>query len=224
LIEVAHGGQRWDLRLDELFKRYRHGALEPAGAAEEVKAAVRLPGASIDVGGPFPRLARPEALDPSTLRRPCPFDPDLAVFYVWELPHGHIPLTRSDLRRDFDDRLDLLDERAMAALSRRSTEVPAESQGEGEERVLGYVSGDGLDASRALLTDLLRAMSEWIAGRAHVAIPSRDVLMVLGDADPRFLREGREEIERLYERAGPERLSARLYVLGPEGLGPAPGL
>lgn len=217
-VQVDHGGARWQLRLDELFKRYRHGELEVAQAADEVKAAARLPGALVAPSGPFPRLARSEALDPSTLRLPCPFDPDLSVFFVWELPHGHVPLSELDLRRDFGGDLDRLQAAAYGALGDRTTLVPAESQGEGPQLVLGFVSGDGFDAARALLPELLEALAEWIPGRLHVILPTRDLLMVLGDADPEFLTEGAAHAAALFRAAGEERLSPRLYRLTDEGL------
>lgn len=217
-IQVDHGGARWELRLDELFKRYRHAEIEVAEAADEVKAAARLPGALVAPAGPFPRLARSEVLDPSTLRLPCPFDPDLSVFFVWELPHGHIPLTELDLRRDFGGDMERLKTEAFGALGDRTTQVPAESQGEGARLVLGFVSGDGFDAARALLPELLEAMTEWIPGRLHVILPSRDLLMVLGDEDPDFLAEGAAHADALFRAAGEERLSPRLYRLTEQGL------
>lgn len=217
-IQVEHAGASWRLRLDELFKRYRHAEIDVADAAEEVKAAARLPGARIAAGGPFPRLGRMAALDPGTLRLPCPFDADLAIFFVWELPHGHIPLTDVDLRRDFDGDLERLTAEAFKGLSDKTTQVPAESQGEAAQRVLGYVSGDGFDAARALLPELLAALTEWIPGRLHILIPTRDLLMVLGDEDPAFLAEGRAHARSLFEAAGEERLSPRLYALTESGL------
>lgn len=217
-IQTQHGDQRWDLRLDELFKRHRHGELTADEAAREVQAAMRLPEAEDLAAGPFPRLARVEALHPSTLRLPCPFDPDLAVFFVWELSHGHIPLTQVDLDRDHGGRLvDLLDG-ALAALSARTQEQPPQSQGEGDRLVLGFVSGDGFDAARALLPELLEALQGCLTGRLHLIIPSRDLFMVLGDADADFLSGAAAHARQLYGQAGDERLSSRLYAWTGESL------
>lgn len=211
-IQTRHGDERWELRLDELFKRHRHGELTVEEAAREVQAAMRLPAARDLAAGPYPRLGRAEALHSTTLRLPCPFDPELAVFFVWELPHGHIPLTQVDLDRDHGGRwVDLLDE-ALAALNLRSQDTPPHSQGEGDRLVLGFVSGDGFDAARALLPELLEALQGCLTGRLHLIIPSRDLFMVLGDADPEFLAGAAAHARQLYGQAGEERISPRLYA------------
>ena len=217
-IRTQYGEQRWDLRLDELFKRHRHGELTAEEAAREVQAAMRLPQAEGLAAGPFPRLARVEALHPSTLRLPCPFDPDLAVFFVWELAHGHIPLTQVDLDRDHGGRLAELVEPALAALSARTQDLPPLTQGEGDRLLLGYVSGDGFDAARALLAELLEALQGCLTGRLHLVIPSRDLFMVLGDADADFLAGAAAHARQLYAQAGDVRLSPRLYAWTGESL------
>lgn len=217
-IRTQHGEQRWDLRLDELFKRHRHGELTAEEAAREVEAAMRLPQAQDLAAGPFPRLARADALHPSTLRLPCPFDPDLAVFFVWELPHGHIPLTQVDLDRDQGGRLADLVNGALAALSARTQDLPPLTQGEGDRLLLGYVSGDGFDAARALLPELLEALQGCLTGRLHLVIPSRDLFMALGDADPDFLAGAAAHARQLYAQAGDVRLSPRLYAWTGESL------
>lgn len=216
-IQLDHAGSRWQLRLDELFKRYRHGEIEADDAAEEIKAAARLPGARLAAAGPFPRLSRAAALDPSTLALPCAFDPELAVFFVWELPHSHVPLTAQDLRREFDGDLERLRQSAFDGLADKTTRIPAESQGEGARRALGYVSGDGFDAARSLLPELLEAMAEWVPGRLHFIIPTRDLLMVMGDEDPSFPADGEAHARALFAAAGEERLSPRLYALTEKG-------
>ncbi|HQZ70993.1 MAG TPA: hypothetical protein PK826_06690 [Anaerolineae bacterium] len=216
-IQLDHDGACWRLRLDELFKRYRHGEIEVADAAEEIKAAARLPGARLVAAGPLPRLARAASLDPSTLRLPCPFDPELSVFFVWELPHAHIPLTALDLRREYGGDLERLQEEAFDRLADKTTQIPAESQGEDARRALGYVSGDGFDAARSLLPELLLAMAEWVPGRLHFIIPTRDLLLVLGDEDPAYPAEGAAHARALFEAAGEERLSPKLYVLTGQG-------
>ncbi len=205
-----------EVRLDAWFKDYRHGRVEVADVVGEIRAGLRLPGAGALAAGPFPRLARRGTLDATVFARPCPFDPDLVVFYVRELAHSHVPLTRADVDLGWPD-ADALHAEALAKLGERTRRVPADSQGEGTQLVIGYNSGDGFDAARALLPDLMRALAAWLPGRMHVALPTRDLLFAVGDADPEFLAGARAHARESFA-AGAERLSPAGYVLGEAGL------
>jgi hypothetical protein len=219
-----------EVHLDELFKDYRHGRIAVGGAVEEIAAALGLPGAAARAAGPFPRLARRGELDPGICHQPCPFDPELVVYYVRELPHSrrHVPIRAAELPLNgvgadgagsgevWADAA-ALHAAALAKLSERTHQVPADSQGEGARLVIGYNSGDGFDAARALLPDLMGALAGWLPGRMHVALPTRDLLFAVGDADPEFLAGARAHARQAYE-AGPERLSALWYVWGADGL------
>ncbi len=218
-LQVEHAGKVFRLRIDEVFKNYRHERIEVDDAIEELKAAAGLPGAAMESSGPFPRLAPRGSLDPQIYSEACPFDEDLCVFYVRDLPHGHIPIFRDQVEesRAGWGRPSALRAQASTALSIRSQQVPAEGKGKGLHAVIGFNSGDGFDAARALLPDLMQALDEWLPGRPLVAIPTRDVLMAVGDEDPAFLAEAREHVRRLYEES-PERLSPRWYRIGEAGL------
>jgi uncharacterized protein YtpQ (UPF0354 family) len=82
-----------------------------------------------------------------------------------------------------------LHEQAVANLRRRTeAEVRYTTVGEGEQRLFIFSSGDGYDATRLLLTDLLAEWNREVAGRLVVGIPNRDFLIALGDANQDSLR------------------------------------
>ena len=223
-IQVGVRDEAYHVRLDEQFKRYRHGEIEPRDAVEEIKAALKLPGAAIEAAGPFPRLARPEALDAATHRLPCPFDPDLVVFFVRELPTGHLPISVAELRAGWSGAAEGLLDESLANLSQRSAALSPSRQGEGVALNIGFASGDGFDAARLLLPGLAEALGAQLPGRAHFGIPSRDLLMGVGDADPDFLSDAGEHLRARHASAGAEALSPRWYVLDAAGrLAIAPG-
>ena len=203
-IRAGYGALTLVVHLDEVFKRYRHQELEPADAAAEIAAALGVPSAGVALAGPFPRLARLGRAPAGAWTRPCPFDPDLEVFYVHELPSGHLPIMAAEATGED------LHARAIANLAERTRRVPADTQGEGDALVLGYATADGFDEARALLRDLLAAMAEWVAGSLLVAIPSRDLLMAIGDADPRFVAEAGAHVAAVAAR-DPDALSPRWY-------------
>lgn len=212
-IRVFHQQTSYDVRLDELYKRYRHAVLDLPEAVEELKAAVGVPGSAVLARGPYPRLARAGDVPPSAWRKACPFDPDLALFFVRELPSGHIPLAASEVPDP-----PALVEAALANLRQRSFETPGDAEGEGAALCLRYQAGDGFDAARLLLPDLLGTMAGWLSGRLLAAVPCRDLLLVLGDGDPAVVAAARAEVTERYAR-DPYPLSPRWYTLteGPEG-------
>jgi hypothetical protein len=216
-IQVETRDEAYQVRLDEQFKRYRHRELELEDAIEEIKAALKLPGSAIEAAGPFPRLARPESLDPATYREPCPFDPELVVFFVRELPTSHMPLTAGEVRSGWSGAPERLFPDALANLGERTETVSATSQGQGDELTIGFASGDGFDAARLLLPSLCEALDAWLPGRSLVAIPSRDLLMAIGDSDPDFVAAARAHVQATFESAGEHALSPRWYQITPEG-------
>ncbi|HWQ14666.1 MAG TPA: DUF1444 family protein [Roseiflexaceae bacterium] len=78
---------------------------------------------------------------------------------------------------------------AVENLRRRTREgVRYTAVGEGEERLFIYSSGDGYDATRLLLTEVLAEWARAVQGRLVVGIPNRDFLIALGDANQDILR------------------------------------
>jgi uncharacterized protein YtpQ (UPF0354 family) len=81
-----------------------------------------------------------------------------------------------------------LHDAAMANLRQRTAEVRYTTVGEGDQRLFIFSSGDGYDATRMLLTDVLAEWSGQLAGRLVVGIPNRDFLIAFGDANRDILR------------------------------------
>jgi hypothetical protein len=213
-IRIFHQRSTYDVRLDELYKRYRHGLVEVPGVVDELKAAVGVPGSAVLARGPYPRLARLADVPPSAYRQACPFDPELALFFVRELPSGHIPLSDSELPDPA-----ALAEAALAELRQRTLDTPGDADGEGAALCLRYQSGDGFDAARLLLPDLLGSMATLLSGRLLAAVPCRDLLLVLGDSDPAVVAAAKAEVAGRYAE-DPYPISPRWYTLeeGPDGL------
>ncbi len=218
VVQLRYGDAPYTVQLDDVFKRYRHGELEPGDAVEEVKAALGVPGAAVEAAGPFPRLARHDAVAPGAFRLACPFDPALAVFFVRALPNGHIPLTQSDVERGWGGDGAALMAEALAHLAERTQGVPADGFGDGDQLVVAWHVGDGLDAAAVLLASLLDALSEWVPGTLHVGIPARDLLLACGDADPAHLASIADDVARTFAGAGAEAISGALYRWDGAGL------
>lgn len=221
---IRYQGAAYDIRLDEVFKRYRHGEIEPEAAAEEIKAAVGVPGAAVERRGPFPRLQRREAIAPGVLVLPCPFDNDLAIVHVWVVPSGHVPISIAEAGVEVES-VAALHAQALAALRARTESVPALGEGEGDRLVISYRAGDGLDAAAILLPDLRAEAAEWVPGAPRFAIPERDVLIVFGDADPEVVAHMRGVVRQMFEHADPAvRLTPRIFALDANGaLAPCKG-
>ncbi len=210
-VRVTYGQRAFEVRLDELFKRHRHGEVTPDDAAEEIKAALGVPGAAVRAAGPFPRLVPVADVPPGAHTLPCPFDPALAIFFVRTLPSGHVPLRSTDVADGSE-----LWSRALANLRDLTLPLPVEADGEGPALVLRFATGDGLDAARALLGDLMLTMAGWVQGRAHVALPARDLLVMVGDADPAALAATRSWVAECHAH-DPFPLSPRWYGVAPNG-------
>lgn len=87
-------------------------------------------------------------------------------------------------------------EAAMQNLRRRTDErVRYTSVGEGEQRLFILNSGDGYDATRLLLTDILAEWARMVRGRLVVGIPNRDFLIALGDSNQDILQNVAAQIQ-----------------------------
>ncbi|MCB9176618.1 MAG: hypothetical protein H6648_05600, partial [Caldilineae bacterium] len=137
---------------------------------------------------------------------------------------GHLPIGVAELRAGWSGRAEGLLDEALANLGERSAALSASRRGEGAARNIGFASGDGFDAARLLLPGLAETLGAWLPGRAHFGIPSRDLLMAVGDADPAVLSDAGEYLRSCHARAGAEALSPHWYQLDAAGrLAIAPG-
>jgi len=82
-----------------------------------------------------------------------------------------------------------LHEQALENLRRRTDEqVKYTTVGEGEQRLFIFNSGDGYDATRLLLADVLAAWAREVPGHLVIGIPNRDFLIAFSDANSEILR------------------------------------
>ncbi|MEO8083822.1 MAG: hypothetical protein ABI780_08375 [Ardenticatenales bacterium] len=218
VVRVQYAEQPFVIQLDAVYKRYRHAELETVDAIEELKAALGVPGAAITAAGPYPRLAARSSVAPGIFTLPCPFDDSLAVFFVRALPNGHIPLTPAEVGRDWHGDGAALMAAALEHLGVRTQGVPADGFGDGDQLVLAWHTGDGLDAAAALLPDLLNALAEWVPGTLHVGVPSRDLMLACGDADAGHLASVADDVRAAFDGAGDAAISGRLYRWDGAGL------
>jgi uncharacterized protein YtpQ (UPF0354 family) len=78
---------------------------------------------------------------------------------------------------------------AIENLRRRTLELTDYvTTGEDEQRLFIFNSGDGYDATRLLLTDVLSRWADLVPGQLVIGAPNRDFLIAFSDADPDILR------------------------------------
>jgi uncharacterized protein YtpQ (UPF0354 family) len=78
--------------------------------------------------------------------------------------------------------------RALVNLQRQTGEARFTTTGHGEQRMFVFNSGDGYDATRLLLTDMLTRWAKVVPGHLVIGIPNRDFLIAFSDANPDILR------------------------------------
>jgi uncharacterized protein YtpQ (UPF0354 family) len=88
-----------------------------------------------------------------------------------------------------------LHEQAIENLRRRTQRVASVSAGEGEQRLFIFNTGDGYDASRLLLTDLLIGWARQLSGNLVIGIPNRDFLIAFSDSDQGILQNIAHQIQ-----------------------------
>jgi uncharacterized protein YtpQ (UPF0354 family) len=81
-----------------------------------------------------------------------------------------------------------LHEQSLVNLRRRTEQVKYTTVGAGEQQLFIFNSGDGYDASRLLLSDVLAEWARAVPGNLVIGIPNRDFLIAFSDANPEILR------------------------------------
>jgi len=81
-----------------------------------------------------------------------------------------------------------LHEQALVNLRRRSEQVKYTTVGTDEQQLFIFNSGDGYDASRLLLSEVLAEWARAVPGNLVLGIPNRDFLIAFSDANPEILR------------------------------------
>lgn len=89
-----------------------------------------------------------------------------------------------------------LHDKAIENLRLRTYEqVDYVTTGRNEQKLFIFNSGDGYDASRVLLTDVLDDWSREMTGRLVLGIPNRDFLIAFSDVDGEIVRNLANQIE-----------------------------
>jgi hypothetical protein len=127
-----------------------------------------------------------------------PFAADLSIAFVVDEPERYCYISRNVMERWGVTERDLL---AVAVVNLRemSAEVTCHQTGTGERAVFTFENFDGYDASRVLVGRLVAEVAAQVAGQLVLAIPHRDALVCIGDADPAFVAEMEEAARRDFE-------------------------
>jgi uncharacterized protein YtpQ (UPF0354 family) len=120
---------------------------------------------------------------------------DLIITYVIDEKRSVAYINEEQLDR-WQVGIDELHDLALANL-RHVTEqqVKYTTAGEGDQRLFIFNSGDGYDAARLLLTDVLAQWARMLPGNLVVGIPNRDFLIALSDADQDILQAVAQQIQ-----------------------------
>lgn len=85
---------------------------------------------------------------------------------------------------------------ALENLRRRTNEsVDYVTAGDGERRLFIFNSGDGYDAARLLLTDVLAGWASELPGNLLIGVPNRDFLIGFSDADDEIVNGVAQQIQ-----------------------------
>jgi uncharacterized protein YtpQ (UPF0354 family) len=113
---------------------------------------------------------------------------DLMIAYVIDEERSFAYINEDHLERWKVGIVDL-HQQAIENLRRRTDDrVTYTAVGAGEQRLFIYNSGDGYDATRLLLSDVLADWAREVPGRLVIGIPNRDFLIAFSDANSEVLR------------------------------------
>jgi uncharacterized protein YtpQ (UPF0354 family) len=116
------------------------------------------------------------------------FIEDLIIAYVIDEERSVSYINEEHLERWEIDVRDI-HERAIENLRRHTeADVRYTTVGEGEQQLFIFNSGDGYDATRLLLSDVLADWARQVPGNLVIGVPNRDFLIAFSDANPEILR------------------------------------
>ena len=148
----------------------------------------------------FPML-KPIALLATVRERSLPmlayreFLADLIVTYVIDEQRSVAFINEDHLDR-WGMGLHDLHEHAIENLRQRTLEqVDYVTAGEGEQRIFIFNSGDGYDATRLLLTNVLAGWARELPGQLVIGIPNRDFLIAFSDTNPEILQAIAQQVQ-----------------------------
>ena len=147
------------------------------------------------------------------LPRPAsrPFLGDLIVTYVVEEPQRLVYLNERHLERWTVGEAHL-HEVALPNLRRRTKERGKFTvSGDEAQPLIIAASGDGFDATRILLPELLDNWQRHMPGRLLIAVPTRDLLVAFSDDDTEVVERIARQVAR--DATGVNGLTAELFCL-----------
>jgi uncharacterized protein YtpQ (UPF0354 family) len=120
---------------------------------------------------------------------------DLIVTYVVDEQRSVAFINEDHLER-WSVSVQDVHEQAIENLRRRTLDqVDYVTAGEGEQRIFIFNSGDGYDATRLLLADLLATWARDLPGNLVIGIPNRDFLIGFSDANPEILERIAQQVQ-----------------------------
>jgi uncharacterized protein YtpQ (UPF0354 family) len=113
---------------------------------------------------------------------------DLMIAYVIDEERSFAYINEDHLDR-WKVSVEDLHRQAIENLRRRTDDrVTYTAVGAGEQRLFIFNSGDGYDATRLLLSDVLADWAREVPGRLVIGVPNRDFLIAFSDANAEVLR------------------------------------
>jgi uncharacterized protein YtpQ (UPF0354 family) len=113
---------------------------------------------------------------------------DLMITYVIDEDRSVAYINEDHLER-WNVSVQDLHQRSLENLRQRTdAQVTYTAVGADEQRLFIYNSGDGYDATRLLLADVLSGWARELPGNLVIGIPNRDFLIAFSDANPEILR------------------------------------
>ena len=120
---------------------------------------------------------------------------DLIITYVIDEERSVAYINEDHLDRWSVDTQEI-HKHAIANLRRRTNEqVDYVVTGAGEQRIFIFNSGDGYDATRLLLADVLMAWARELPGQLVIGVPNRDFMIGFSDANPDILQRIAQQVQ-----------------------------
>jgi uncharacterized protein YtpQ (UPF0354 family) len=207
-LHLRWNGRPIVIELENFYAHYRRDAAHLPTIAQALIESVRSHGTGEtpvrfeDVKARIFPMLKPAALLAEVHERGIPmlayrlFLADLAIFYVIDERQSVAYINEEHLR-SWGVQEPILYQIALENLLQASVKPgTCTVVGEGERRLMIYSTGDGYDAARLLLTELLAEWQEHLPGQLVIGIPQRDFLIGFSDADSGIFRQVAHQVAR----------------------------
>ena len=186
-VSEPNGLDTVQLVLDDAYKQYRAA---PAKQQEVVQGLVHDAVAQMQEGNSkrsfadvqdqlMPMLKRRAVVESGTADPAVTPFHDLDVVYAVQREHSFTLVTKEDVKR-WGRSLDQIDTRAISNLERETNaKQKLLCEPSGGQKLCGWASGDGYDATRMLVPGLRRQIVQQLGGPAVYAVPLESVFVAL---------------------------------------------